>query len=325
MTMNLMIAKKLPKKLTSSDRVDDEEMETYKVINKDLAEDIANILKEMEEFFNSAGIDKMNQLADEKEVKYCKLKVNNKMKKPTLLFVWDHPDRQTLDVTIQNLYETFAPEKKVKACGKAKYQYDSVWKHFGLSYPQLDPVDKVTVCSYISELYNIDSFDKELSKEDVDRYEENPISFSPIEIGSYHRIFLGEKYKFPLTLSMVGIRGEPKGIKATIYNFDEAIEVGAFFHINPLSWLVNEKEKKKKRSYKVNPDLLVENYHLDYILKKCGWEILINWLVLDRRPNKTDIVGIRIFKEIRSMEQIENVLNSDTVLKHFSEKDEVEV
>ncbi len=82
-------------------------METYKVINKDLAEDIANILKEMEEFFNSIGIEKMNQLADEKEVKYCKLKVNNKMKKPTLLFVWDHPDRQNLDVTIQNLYETF--------------------------------------------------------------------------------------------------------------------------------------------------------------------------------------------------------------------------
>lgn len=134
----------------------------------------------------------------------------------------------------------------------------------------------------------------------------------------------GEKYKFPLTLSLVGIRGEPKGIKATIYNLEEAMEVGAFFHINPLSWLVPEGEKKKKRSYKVNPDLLIENYHLDYILKKCGWEILISWLVLDRRPNKTDIVGIRIFKEIRCMEQIENVLNSDTVLKHFSEKDEVE-
>ncbi len=84
-----------------------------------------------------------------------------------------------------------APDKKIKACGKAKYQYDSVWKHFGLSYAQLDPVDKVTICSYISELYNIDVFDKELSKEDIDRYEENPISFVPIEIGSHHRIFLG--------------------------------------------------------------------------------------------------------------------------------------
>lgn len=124
---------------------------------------------------------------------------------------------------------------------------------------------------------------------------------------------------------MIGIKGEPRGIKATIYNFEEAMEVGAFFHINPSSWFIEEADKKKKRrSERVNPVTIVENYYLARILKKCGWEILKNWLVLEKRPNRVDIVGIKIFKDIRQTEQIENVLNSDTILKHINDKDQVE-
>ena len=104
----------------------------------------------------------------------------------------------------------------------------------------------------------------------------------------------------------------------------DAIEVGAFFHINPSSWAVKESEKKKKRSEKIATLTLVENYHLDRVLKRGGWDLLKNWLVMDKRPNRVDIVGIKIFKEIRSMEQIENILDSDSIFKYFSEKDEVE-
>jgi len=317
--------KEIGKKMTNPDRIDEEEIETYKVINKNMVEDIANILKEMEEFFISLGIKKMAQLSDEKEVKYCKLRIAGKMKKPTLHFAWDRPDKQIIEVRLKNFYESFGPNKKVKALGKVNYVYESVWKHFGLNYTQLEAIDRITVLSYVADVYNIEVFDKELQPEEFERYEENPIVFVPIEVGAHHRVYLGEKYKFPLTLSMIGIRGEPKGIKATIYNFDEAIEIGAFFHINALLWHIHETERKKKKTHKVLPMPLIENYHLDHILRRCGWEIIKNWLVLDKRPNRVDIVGIKIFKEIRSMEQLENVLNSDTILKYFNEKDEVEV
>ena len=44
------------KKLTNPERVDEEELESFKVIPKDFAEDLGNILKEMETFLNSNGI-----------------------------------------------------------------------------------------------------------------------------------------------------------------------------------------------------------------------------------------------------------------------------
>jgi len=69
---------------------------------------------------------------------------------------------------------------------------------------------------------------------------------------------------------------------------------------------------------------LTEHYYLEYILKRCGWEIVKNWLVLDKRPNRIDIVGIKLFKEIRTTEQLENVLNPDTIFRYFGSKDEVE-
>ncbi len=127
-----------------------------------------------------------------------------------------------------------------------------------------------------------------------------------------------------MTLSLVGIKGEPKGIRATIYNLDDASELGAFFYINPQAWAVPENQKKKEKQKRMATLTLIEHYHLDYILRKCGWEILKDSLVLDKRPNRIDIVGIKMFKEIRNVEQIENVLNPDTVLKYFGEKDEVE-
>ena len=70
--------------MTNPERIGEEEIKTYKIINNTMVEDIANILKEIEEFFISSGIKKMAQLADQKEVKYYKLKIAGKMKKPTL-------------------------------------------------------------------------------------------------------------------------------------------------------------------------------------------------------------------------------------------------
>ena len=75
---------------------------------------------------------------------------------------------------------------------------------------------------------------------------------------------------------MIGIKGVPKGIKTTIYNFVEAIEVEGF-----VPWFIQETEKKKKKTHQVIPMTLIENYHTDNILKRCGWDILKSWLVLD--------------------------------------------
>jgi len=307
-------------KLRDPERVDEEELESFKVIHENLAEELGNILKDMGGFLASYGLEKISQIVDEQELKYFKLEVNNKMKKTTLHFIWDRPEKQVLEVKVQNFYETYAPNAKVKAIGHKDYSYETIWKKFGLTYTSLDTSEKLGVCSMVSEIFNLYVFDKEIRKEDFEDYEENAIGFVPIEIGCFQRIFLGEKHEFPLTLSMVGIRGEPKGVRATIYNLEDASELGAFFYINPALWALSENQKKKKKPKKMAPLTLIENYHLESILSQCGWKILRDSLVLDKKPNRIDIVGIKMRKEIRNVEQIENILNPDTVLRYFDQK-----
>ena len=50
--------KEISKKMTNPERIDEEEIKTYKVINNTMVEDITNTLKEIEEFFISSGIKK---------------------------------------------------------------------------------------------------------------------------------------------------------------------------------------------------------------------------------------------------------------------------
>jgi len=142
-----------------------------------------------------------------------------------------------------------------------------------------------------------------------------------VKRGVFFINYIGEKYKFPLTLSFIGVQGMPLGLKATVYNLDNVSENGSFFHMNPTFWEKQPEEIKKKRTYKVATIAALEHYHLEYVLKKGGWEILKKSLVFDHNPAKTDIVGIRIMKGISHMEQLENILNSDSIFKYVEEKD----
>ncbi len=100
------------KKMANPDRIDEEEMETFRIIDLGATQnEIVTILKELDRFFQSLDISTMSQLTDEKEVKYFKVKINGKTKKSTLHFVWDRPEKQALDVYLKNFYET---------CGKFK-------------------------------------------------------------------------------------------------------------------------------------------------------------------------------------------------------------
>lgn len=112
-------------------------------------------------------------------------------------------------------------------------------------------------------------------------------------------------------------------MKATLYNREELKEYGAFFHINSELWS-KEPSELKKRNWKVNPFELVDNYHLEHILKKGGWKILEEALVLDTNLKKMQVVGIKIMKGISPMEQIENILNSESMFSLYKSKEDAE-
>jgi len=194
----------------------------------------------------------------------------------------DFPDDNFIRVELKNFYETHAPNKtKIFARGQYKYPYDNFWKHYGFNYTKLDQNDRVSALSIISKSFELEVFDKALTTDDNERYEVNAIQYFAPEIAAFHRYYLGEKYKFPLTLSYVGLKGEPLGIKATLYNYNEMTDQGSFFHINPSYWAKKPEDIKKKKSSKVASLPLLDDFQIEYVLKKGGWDILFNSLMID--------------------------------------------
>ena len=105
--------KEIAQRLTSAERVDEEELETFKVIDSNILQNICDTLKEIENILSSVGITKLGQFADEKEVKYCKIRITEKIKKMTLHLVWDKPEKQVLEVQLYNLFESFGKFFKI--------------------------------------------------------------------------------------------------------------------------------------------------------------------------------------------------------------------
>jgi len=107
-----------------------------------------------------------------------------------------------------------------------------------------------------------------------------------------------------------------------VYNRNEIIDSGVFIHLDPKYWEKRKEEIAKKKSERVDPLPLIENYHLEYILKRGGWDIIKNALVIDTNPNKISMVGVKSMKGSSNTEQLENILNPDTILRYFKMKDE---
>jgi len=120
---------------------------------------------------------------------------------------------------------------------------------------------------------------------------------------------------------MVGLRGKPIGIKASVYNPNEVTEYGAFLYIDAMNWEKKKEELSKRKSEGPDPLPMIEKYHLDYILKRAGWDIIRNALNLNTNPNKVEIMGVKIMKGVSWTDQFENIVNSDSIFKYFREKD----
>lgn len=120
----------------------------------------------------------------------------------------------------------------------------------------------------------------------------------------------------------MGIKGVPRGVKVTLYNREEITEHGSFFHINYNCWVKDLNERKKRKTYSVDPFEIIDYYHLESIFKTGGWKILQEALAIDTNSKKMKIIGIKIMKGISVMEQLENILNPESLLKLLKAKEE---
>jgi len=149
-------------------------------------------------------------------------------------------------------------------------------------------------------------------------YDSNPIIFVEPKISTYSRIFTGDNC--PLTLSVLGTDEKPLGIRATIYNRNEIIEKGVFLFLDPSYW---KKHEKVKKSF-VN--LALHTYHLEYILKRCGWEIIRASLEIQKNTDSNEYVikGIKRKGRLFDVDRLENILNLGNVIHFLKEREDKE-
>ena len=62
-------------------------------------------------------------------------------------------------------------------------------------------------------------------------------------------MLLGDKYKIPITMSLIGLENEPVGIKFTIYDPEIMKENGVYFSVNSDYWKKIDTTIKKKTKY----------------------------------------------------------------------------
>lgn len=163
-----------------------------------------------------------------------------------------------------------------------------------------------------------------LDKDDYDRYEENPILTYPLECGGFFRTFIGNTYKMPLTLSVIGYQGVPFGVKAVIYDPLEYKENGMLFTVNPEVWrknLGNEQIKKKTTKYMtVIP--IEGDFHLHYVLEKVGYKILLNIIQFEKTNSSGYIEGLGrclIKGNVSIVDNLENALILPHVLEIYKQ------
>lgn len=103
----ILSAGEILKNLTSSERTDEEELESYKLLNAHLMDDLSGHLKEIEQFLSTKGVNELKEITNKSLAKYFKLKITDTFKKSCLHVVWENPEKNSLEITLQNLHETF--------------------------------------------------------------------------------------------------------------------------------------------------------------------------------------------------------------------------
>lgn len=140
-----------------------------------------------------------------------------------------------------------------------------------------------------------------------------------LECGGFYRTYIGNAYKYPLTMSLIGYQGIPIGVKAVIFDPVECKENGMFFTVNPEAWRKKGNEITKKKSYKyVSVIPLEADFYLHYVLEKVGYKVLLNSIQVEKGNGGCDNLGKCLIKgSLSIVDNIENLINIINVLEVY--------
>lgn len=132
---------------------------------------------------------------------------------------------------------------------------------------------------------------------------------------------VGDDYKFPVTISLIGVRGHPQGVKATLYNPEECSEIGVLFLLQPAGWKkrVDPTVKKRQKRFTI-PMAMKTEYELYEILANNGFDLLIKDLIFNLSAAKAELLGSRSHGSCLRVDLFENHINLTNLAGLLREK-----
>ena len=109
---------------------------------------------------------------------------------------------------------------------------------------------------------------------------------------------------------MIGARGLPQGVKATIYHPEDCMETGVLFLLEGENWkkTVDPKEKKRQKRC-IIPIPMKTEYDLLEILSGYGFELLNEALAFEESNARIDLLGVRSNGHFLRVDVLENHIN----------------
>ena len=154
--------------------------------------------------------------------------------------------------------------------------------------PAVDRAQHIMMASLILQITFLHMPTMDLNKgdaEDSDYEEQVNINQKKIECVMHVRKLLDiNKEKMPLTIQLLGYDNNTYlGIKVTAYNPALIKETGVFLTVNQKYWELTDEQKAnvpKKKTMK--PEILHDFYHIPDLLKRNGFTVLFNYLVIKK-------------------------------------------
>ena len=205
-------------------------------------------------------------------------------------------------IRVKLLHKANSSGRREKVYTEFNYSYSQIYLTFGVKLGKLDEAD-ISVLKYlVLESMKIEAF-SEKKTDEINN--EEAIFTSPVRAIRSFRYFIGNKYRTPVTLSIVGVNSFLIGIKASLFNIENCSESSCWLIMDE-SFYVSDGKDQKSGKYNKGPlrSRLNETRLVTILDEEYGWNKIISALVIE--GNEIYIKA----KERKSLfESLEIVLN----------------
>ncbi|CAD8195216.1 unnamed protein product [Paramecium octaurelia] len=286
-------------------------------LKQNLENELANIFQidDLGGFFNLLNGQQIqmpnNALAN---LKMCCIKITEMATQQRIIIIADNNQDNCFEILLQNCYDTYAPRgAKVKALGQDQFDYYDVNRTFGLLISIMDYADIQLLCYLLTQMFDLNTFAKELDLDDYDRYKENSVVKKEVNSECCYRFFITSKYRIPVTISYLGINDKPIGVRLQVFDEFNLSENGMFFTITAGVWdkqkkeTINGSQKKRKPPKYIQCNKMTTDYHLNFILQSIGWQVIFESVSI----NQENLQASRILNDNKTtlVDRLENILN----------------